>query len=158
MCEATRRAGTSTLCNTLNSPCMQDIKDQTLVHSTAAQRTWEDIGSNTECDAGAGEVYHMQSSSKVSDLAACKKSCEESTDGCQSITFFDNGWCSHFSTSCMKTKLTSKVISMRLIGAQPTTASSTRAGELILLVRVGSVGWFSLLQILFGYLMLPKFW
>ena len=115
-----------------HSPCTQDIKDRTLVHSTAAQRTWENVGSDIKCDHGAGEVYRIQSSNKASDLAACKKSCED-TSGCQSITFFDDSWCSHFSTGCVKTTVQNKAVAMRLIVAQTTTASSTSAGELTLL-------------------------
>ena len=57
----------------------------------------------TICDIIAGEVYRSQSSGKVSDLAACKKSCEDDA-GCKSITYFESGWCSHFSTGCMKRK------------------------------------------------------
>ena len=113
--------------------CMQDIKDRTLVHSTAARRTWENVGSDTECNATAGGLFYGLASPKVSDVAACKKSCEEDKGGCQSITFFDGGLCHHFGYGCTETKPTSKAISMRLIGAQPTTASSTSAGELILL-------------------------
>ena len=105
----------------------------TRVNPTAAKRAWADVGSNTECDASAGEVYRSQSSSKVSDLAACKKSCEDDA-GCQSITFFDSGWCSHFNTGCTKTKSTSKAISMRLGGTQLTTAASTSGGTLLLFV------------------------
>ena len=105
----------------------------TRVNPTAAKRAWADVGSNTECDASAGEVYRSQSSSKVSDLAACKKSCEDDA-GCVSITFFDGGWCSHFNTGCTKTKSTSKAISMRLGGTQLTTAASTGAGVLIIFV------------------------
>ena len=105
----------------------------TRINPTAAKRAWADVGSNTECDASAGEVYRSQSSSKVSDLAACKKSCEDDA-GCVSITFFDGGWCSHFNTGCTKTKSTSKAISMRLGGTQLTTAASTSAGTLILFI------------------------
>ena len=72
-----------------------------------------------------------QSSSQVSDLAACKKSCEDDA-GCKSITFFDGGWCSHFSTGCTKTQASSNAISMRLGGTRLTTAASTSGGKLIL--------------------------
>merc|ERR1712037_892142 len=80
---------------------------------TAARRTWANVGSNIQGDAGAGEVYRSQSPGKVSDLAACQKSCENDA-GCKSITFFNSGWCSHFSTGCTETKSASKAISMRL--------------------------------------------
>ena len=100
---------------------------------TAAKGTWAEVGSNMQCDAGAGESYSAKSSGQVSDLAACQKSCEDQA-GCQSITFFDGGWCSHFSSGCAKTKVTSKAISMRLGDAQLATAASTNAGEWILCV------------------------
>ena len=69
----------------------------------------------TQCDTGAGEVYRGESSGKVSDLAACKKSCEDAP-ACQSITFWKDGWCSHFSTLCTKKKFGNEAISMRLRG------------------------------------------
>ena len=103
----------------------------TRVKPTAAKRTWAEVGSNMQCDAGAGESYNAKSSGQVSNLAACQKSCEDQA-GCQSITFFDGGWCSHFSSGCAKTKVTSKAISMRLGEAQLATAASTNAGEWIL--------------------------
>lgn len=64
------------------------------------------------CDAGAGEVYLGQTSNRVSDLEACKKSCKDAAK-CKSITFFADKWCSHFSTACTKTKVTDKAISMQ---------------------------------------------
>ena len=94
-----------------------------IITLTAPQRTWEEVGANTQCDAGAGEVYRSQSPGKVSDLAACQKSCEDDA-GCQSITFFNSGWCSHFGTGCAKTKVTSKAVSMRLRRTQGTTTKA----------------------------------
>merc|ERR1712032_1420748 len=64
--------------------------------TTGTQRTWVEARSNAQCDAGSGEVYRSQSPGKVSDIAACKKSCEN-VPGCKSITLFKSGWCSHFS-------------------------------------------------------------
>jgi len=72
---------------------------------------WVNLPFNTECDAGSGEVYLSQSSSKVSDLEACKKSCEDAAK-CKSMTFYSGNWCSHFSTACTKTKTSDKAISM----------------------------------------------
>ena len=86
---------------------------------TVVQSLWLEVSSNAECDAAAGEVYRSQSPGKVSDIAACQKSCENDA-GCKSITFFNSGWCSHFSTECTKTKSTNKAISMRLHVAQVT--------------------------------------
>ena len=92
-----------------------------LDNSAGVQLTWVEVGSNAECDAGAGEVYRSQSPGKVSDIAACKKSCEDDPK-CKSITFFNSGWCSQFSTDCTNTKSTSKAISMRL-GTQRTATT-----------------------------------
>ena len=86
-----------------------------IITLTASQRTWEEIGSNTECDTTAGEDYRDQSPGKVANLAECKKSCEDDA-GCQSITLFKSGWCSHFSTGCTNTKVLGKAVSMRLQG------------------------------------------
>ena len=74
---------------------------------------WEEVGSNTKCDADAGEAYQSQPSGKVADIAACQKSCENDAD-CNSITFFTDGFCSHFSTGCTKTKADGNAISLRL--------------------------------------------
>merc|ERR1719174_2342913 len=79
---------------------------------------WVDLDPNTECDAGAGEVYRKQSPGKVSDLAACKKSCEDDAS-CKSITFFLDKWCSHFSTACTRTKVTDNAISLRRDATPP---------------------------------------
>jgi len=94
--------------------------------TTGAQRTWVEAGSNAQCDAGSGEVYRSQSPGKVSDIAACKKSCEDDPK-CKSITFFNSGWCSHFSTECTKTKTTNKAIAMRLGGVISSTTTKVQA-------------------------------
>ena len=100
------------------------LVSHTLINSTTTvQRAWVEVGSNTQCDAGAGEAYQSQSSGKVADIAACKKSCENDA-GCKSITFYNSGWCSHFSTGCTKTKSSSNAISMRL-GKSVTTKTPT---------------------------------
>merc|ERR1719213_738515 len=110
---------------------------QKLALTVTARPTWANVGSNIQCDAGAGEVYRSQSPGKVPDLAACQKSCENDA-GCKSITFFNSGWCSHFSTGCTKTKSASKAISMRLSGAQQTTAAPISAGARRTWANVGS--------------------
>merc|ERR1712037_594803 len=94
--------------------------------TTGAQRAWVEAGANTECDAGAGEVYRSQSPGKVSGIAACKKSCENDP-GCKSITFFNSGWCSHYSTGCTKTKTTNKAIAMRLGGVISSSTTKLQA-------------------------------
>ena len=105
------------------------LVSHTLINSTTVQRTWAEVGSNTQCDAGAGEAYQSQSSGKVADIAACKKSCENDA-GCKSITFYNSGWCSHFSTGCTKTKSSSNAISMRL-GKSVTTKTPTGTCQFI---------------------------
>ena len=100
----------------------------TLTDCAGDQRTWVEAGSNAQCDAGAGEVYRSQSPGKVSDIDACKKSCEDDPK-CKSITFFNSGWCSHFSTDCKKTKWASKAIAMRLGTQRTVTTVATTAGQ-----------------------------
>ena len=78
---------------------------------------WKLLG-NAKCDQASGEVYRSESSGKVSDLAACQKSCQDD-HGCKSITFLNHSkHCSHFSTECLVTKEVAHkdVISMRLAG------------------------------------------
>ena len=85
------------------------------IHPTGRQ--WIHLG-NAKCDPGSGEVYRSESSGKVSDLAACQKSCQDDP-WCKSITFFNNSnHCSHYSTECLVTKefAYKNVISMRLKG------------------------------------------
>merc|ERR1712222_244816 len=80
-----------------------------------AQRVWQSVGSNAECDTSAGETYVKQSSGKFSDLEACQASCQNAA-GCASITFYKSGWCSHYSTPCTEsTRKRSAVGAMRLV-------------------------------------------
>ena len=88
----------------------------TRMPSTDSKHTWVTHSPNTECNAGDGEVYRTQSPGLLANIAECKKSCED-VAACKSITFFESGWCSHFSTGCTKTKPASKAISMRLHSA-----------------------------------------
>ena len=99
------------LCNA--APLIDSFAMATRTPSTDAKQTWVALSPNTECDAGGGEVYRSQSPGILSNIAACKKSCEDVAE-CKSITFFSSGWCSHFSTECTATKPTSKAMSMRL--------------------------------------------
>merc|ERR1712048_1303684 len=74
---------------------------------------------------GAGEVYRTNSPGKVASLNQCKKSCEDEAD-CKSITYFNSGWCSHFSSSCSNSKRKGKAVSMKKdsgsIGSVPEVA------------------------------------
>ena len=67
---------------------------------------------NQECDVERGEV-RVPSSTKTSDLEACKKSCEDEPM-CLSITFYSNGGCSHFSTTCEITNTIDNAVAMQL--------------------------------------------
>merc|ERR1712037_593444 len=55
-----------------------------------------------------------RSSTRVSTIDKCKKSCEDAA-GCQSVTYFKNGWCSHFSTSCKKIKRNLNAVAVSLV-------------------------------------------
>jgi len=66
-----------------------------------------------ECDVSQGENLLVQTSGHNSDLAACKKSCMDDAK-CQSITFYNDKWCSHFSTRCEKTKTVDNAHTERL--------------------------------------------
>merc|ERR1719271_887517 len=94
--------------------------------SKNAKPSWKLVGSNTECDAGAGEVYHAQSSAQRSSLEQCKQSCQDEP-ACKSITYFTSGWCSHFSTACAKTKSSSNAVAMQLSLDSASTATPTKA-------------------------------
>ena len=68
----------------------------------------------SKCDEGEGEVFHKDSSGKVSDLAACKKSCEDDAK-CQGVTYWTQGkYCSHFTTKCTKRTPEPNAIAMGL--------------------------------------------
>merc|ERR1712124_222076 len=102
-----------------------------LVATTGVERVWQSVGSKITCDASAGEVYMQQSSGKFPDLQACQEACENAA-GCQSITFYKRGWCSHYSTPCTQSKSKrSAVGAMRLVTVNPptTTAGAGRVWE-----------------------------
>ena len=87
--------------------------------SSTKERSWGDTRSNVQCDRHAGEVLIKSSSKKVSSIESCKESCEDVT-GCQSITFFNNGYCTLFSTPCTKTRENDKTRSAVLLrGSEP---------------------------------------
>ena len=92
------------------------------------QLTWAAILKSTACNARAGEKYLSASSKKVSNEEACKQSCEAVT-ACRSITFWSNGWCSHFSTECKERKADSSAISIQLsrkgTKGRPATTTTT---------------------------------
>ena len=73
---------------------------------------WVEAGFDVECDRSAGEKYIQDTSGNLPSIRQCKRSCEISVQ-CQSITYLNNGWCSHFSTRCTNRKETSEAVSMR---------------------------------------------
>ena len=77
------------------------------------KQTWVAMGSKSECNMGAGEVYRQESPGKVSNLDECKFSCQDAAE-CKSITFFNDGWCSHYSTPCTQVKANSNANALRL--------------------------------------------
>ena len=85
--------------------CGARVYLEALATSTDAGRTnvlWVTVGVNAVCDTSAGEVYRKESSpGQLSNLEACKTSCEGDTK-CRSISYFTSGWCSHYSTACTK--------------------------------------------------------
>jgi len=93
----------------------------------AAKFKWVDRFANTAC--GASEIYLGASSKHVSNIDACKKSCEDAA-ACTSITFYSSGWCSHFSTECTKGNDIpySNAISIRLSRAATTASPARTAG------------------------------
>ena len=92
--------------------------------STITSTEWVNLESNTECDAGAGEVYLAQSSGQRPGLEQCQQSCQDEP-ACKSITYFPSGWCSHFSTACTKTKSSDNAIAMQLTSRLDAKATHT---------------------------------
>jgi len=103
---------------------------------SASKRSWTSAVSNSQCDTRAGEVFLKSSPGKGSSLDQCKKSCEDAGD-CQSITYFKNGYCGHFSTLCTKTKTKRKAVVLRFIEA-PVSAAPATTRPPIRFVEVGS--------------------
>ena len=91
----------------------------------------------TQCDTSAGEVYRAQSSRKVSDLGACKKSCEDASE-CNGITLWKDGWCSHFRTKCAKQKFGPNAIAMGVTTTRTSTSGSLGIAELPLRLHTTS--------------------
>lgn len=67
------------------------------------------IDGNAECDLSAGEVFKQKALGKVS-LEKCQSLCKSEPE-CKSITYFNSGYCTLFSTACTKYKFKSKAIS-----------------------------------------------
>merc|ERR1712032_29321 len=121
-------ATTTTTVGTGSSPAITDTTTTTT--NAAAGVTWELAGSNKQCNRAAGEVYLDSSPGKVPSIEACQKACE-SNPKCQSISYFNGGWCSHFSTTCTNTKWSAKCTSMRINSATTTTTVGTGSSPAI---------------------------
>merc|ERR1719198_1484095 len=80
-----------------------DDKDKKPVDKPAIKYKWVSNGPKTQCNTAAGEVFLTSSPGKGTSLEQCKAKCKD-TPKCASITFNKNGWCSHYSTPCSKTK------------------------------------------------------
>merc|ERR1712032_215267 len=76
---------------------------------------WEFLGANEECNQLAGEVFMSTSPGNVGSLDACKSTCQAQSQ-CKSITYFNSGWCSHYSSECTARRATSKANSYKIIG------------------------------------------
>jgi len=58
---------------------------------------WDLVGENGKSCLGEA----LPSSSGFDTLQLCLQACEKA-DNCKSITYFEDTWCNHFSTSCTK--------------------------------------------------------
>jgi len=101
-------------CSHFSSKCTRlvGITGATTLRFEAGARAegWALAGDGKECDSGAGEVYLKTSPGNGGTLAQCLTSCGKSASGCKSITFYQNGWCSHFSSACTKTKAVANAV------------------------------------------------
>ena len=96
--------------------------------SAGAKPMWLEVVPKAQCDTSAGEVSQQSSPGKVSNIAQCKKSCEDAK-GCRSVTYFNSGWCGHFSTACTRTKSNSKAVAVVLSYQDPQeTTPKLKAG------------------------------
>ena len=104
-------------CSQFTTACK---KTQSESHTISKNLKEENLNGK-ECDVSQGETY--LSSRKANDLAACKKSCMDAT-ACQSITYYNHGGCSHFSTRCEKTKTDPNANAERLKDFTTTTTTT----------------------------------
>ena len=119
-CEASPRCSSFTFfsnkwCSHFETTCEDTKRSDGAITVRSPQNairtlSWS-LHAGRECDAGAGEVY-MSSSPGLVTLAQCLDKCEQSSSGCKSITYYEkSGWCSHFSTTCEKTKQGANTVS-----------------------------------------------
>merc|ERR1712032_962993 len=100
-------------CSHFSSKCTRLVDSagaKTVRFEAGAQaKGWTIAGDGKECDSGSGEVYLKTSPGNGGTLAKCLTKCGQSAS-CKSITFFQNGWCSHFSSACTKTKAVANAV------------------------------------------------
>jgi len=92
-------------------------KPTTTTAAPTDKYTWGHVILAAKCDRNAGEVIQKRSSVQASSLEECKESCEGAV-GCRSISFFQNGWCAHYSTPCTNIKKSKTGVVVQLI-AEP---------------------------------------
>ena len=108
-CKSITFFATSQFCSHFSSTCEKGKTKEKPNAISMMKRTQQ-----SKCDMNAGEVFRKESSGDASDLAACKKSCEDDVK-CKGITFFTQSkYCSHFSTDCTKRTPTTDTIAMTL--------------------------------------------
>ena len=119
-CKSITFLTTSQSCSHFSTTCEKDETKEKTDAITMIKRTQQ-----SKCDMNAGEVFRKESSGDASDLAACKKSCEDDAK-CQGITFWTQSkYCSHFSTKCTNRTPTTNTIAMTLkTGVCCTTATA----------------------------------
>lgn len=86
-------------CSHFITKCQKMKDDRNAISMQIRDFTTAKPISKRDCYNFEKRHYLAQSSGKVADIAACRKSCEDQPY-CQSITFFGNRWCSHFMTPC----------------------------------------------------------
>jgi len=121
-CQASSQCTSITLfgskwCSHFSSKCTRQVDTTgatTVLFVPGAAEGWAIAGDGQQCDSGAGEVYLKTSHVSVT-LEKCLTSCRQSASGCKSITFFQDGWCSHFSSACTKTKAVANAVAFNTI-------------------------------------------
>ena len=112
--------------------CFIDLSSMnTCVHfynflCSAIELRWVAIGANTACDQLAGEIYRYQSSGRVANVEACQQSCEAEAE-CQSITYYNSGWCSHYSTACRAARVQNGATAFKKVAVLTTPGLDCRA-------------------------------
>merc|ERR1719181_2608331 len=133
-CQASSQCMSITLygskwCSHFSSECTRLVDDTgatTVRFEASAQaQAYALAGDGKECDSGAGEVYLSTSPGKGGTLGQCLTSCGQSTSGCKSITFFANGWCSHFSSACTKTKAVTNAVAFSRVDSTTSDKSTS---------------------------------